>query len=152
MNEYSYSDSGVLTITNEDGWTTGFAHNPETLIPFGSEEEAIAYANTHALYFSPPMTAEELQGYKEQEVSEAVQKMLDNSSVTRGYDSIISECSYASSTGTFGAEAQITVNWRDAVWTYIFQVQVDIKSGDRTEPTLSELLDELPARQDAETI
>ena len=73
--------------------------------------------------------------------------MLDNSSVTRGYDSVISECSYASSTGTFGAEAQITVNWRDAVWTYIFQVQVDIKSGDRTEPTLSELLDELPQRE-----
>jgi len=152
MNEYSYNDNGVLTITNEDGWTTGFAYNPETLIPFGSQAEAIAYANTHPLYFSPPMTAEELQGHKETEVSEAVQTMLDNSSVTRGYDSVISECSYASSTGTFGAEAQVTVNWRDAVWTYIFQVQVDIKSGDRTEPTLNELLDELPARQDAETI
>ena len=146
MNEYSYSDSGVLTITNEDGWTTGFAHNPETLIPFGNEEEAMAYANTHALYFSPPVTAEELQGHKETEVSEAVQKMLDDSAVTRGYDSIISECSYASSTGNFGKEAQITVNWRDAVWTYIFQVQGDIDSGARTEPTLNNLLTELPVR------
>ena len=146
MNEYSYSDSGVLTITNEDGWTTGFAYNPETLIPFGSQAEAIAYANTHPLYFSPPMTAEELQGHKETEVSEAVQKMLDDSAVTRGYDSIISECSYASSTGNFGKEAQITVNWRDAVWTYIFQVQGDIDSGARTEPTLNNLLTELPVR------
>ena len=146
MNEYSYNDNGVLTITNEDGWTTGFAYNPETLIPFGSQAEAIAYANTHPLYFSPPMTAEELQGHKETEVSEAVQKMLDDSAVTRGYDSIISECSYASSTGNFGKEAQITVNWRDAVWTYIFQVQGDIVSGARTEPTLNNLLTELPVR------
>jgi len=79
-------------------------------------------------------------------VSKAIQAMLDKSSLSRGYDSVISECSYATSTGSFGAEAQVTVDWRDAVWTYAYQVQEDIKGGVRTEPTLADLLAELPAR------
>jgi len=83
---------------------------------------------------------------KEEEVSQAIQAMLDKSSLSRGYDSVISECSYATSTGSFGAEAQVTVDWRDAVWTYAYQVQEDIKGGVRTEPTLADLLAELPAR------
>ena len=147
MNSYSYSDSGVLTITNEEGWELGYAYNPETLIPFSSEEEAIAYADSRPMSFSKPMSEEEQQSIKEQQASNAIQQMLDASSATRGYDSIISECSYASSTSTFGEEAQLTVNWRDSVWTYVFQAQADIKAGDRTEPTLSELLDELPERE-----
>ncbi len=84
---------------------------------------------------------------KEEEVSQAVQTMLDDSSKSRGYSSVISECSYASSTGSFGAEAQVTVDWRDAVWTYAYQVQEEVKTGARAEPTLTELLAEFPARK-----
>lgn len=76
----------------------------------------------------------------------AIQSMLDDSSKSRGYDSIISECSYATSTGTFGAEAQITVDWRDAVWTYVYSVQDAIIAESREAPTIGEMLAELPTR------
>ena len=55
-----------------------------------------------------------------EDVYKSVQKMLDASSISRGYDSITTECSYATSTGSYGAEAQVTVDWRDAVWTHVF--------------------------------
>ena len=79
-------------------------------------------------------------------VETTIQKILDDSSVSRGYDNIVSECSYATSTGAFGAEAQKTVNWRDAVWTYVFQVQADVMAGTMPKPTLEELVDGLPIR------
>ena len=81
-----------------------------------------------------------------EELSKAVQVMLDDSAKTRRYDDIVSECSYATSTGTFGAEAQITVEWRDEVWTYVAQVESDVMAGLRTMPTTDELLNELPTR------
>jgi len=92
-------------------------------------------------------TQEELEAVvKPKIVADAVQLILDESSRGRGYDSIISECGYATSTGAFGAEAQITVNWRDSVWVYAYKVQADVKAGIRAEPTLKELLLELPKR------
>jgi len=89
---------------------------------------------------------EELMAKKSKLVETAVQTMLDGSSKDRGYDSIISECSYATSTGVFGTEAQVTVNWRDAVWQKVFEIQADIIAQNRTEPTLEELMAELPTR------
>lgn len=87
-------------------------------------------------------------------VSAVIQAMMNDSSKSRGYgdplfnynDALLSECSYATSTGTFGTEAQITVNWRDAVWTYAYSVQADVIAESRTAPTLDELLAELPTR------
>ena len=78
--------------------------------------------------------------------AKAIQSMLDNSSISRGYSSVISECSYASSKGAFGVEAQVTVDWRDAVWNYAFEVQQNVDSGARNKPSVVELLQELPDR------
>ena len=88
---------------------------------------------------------EELQAAKNKLVETSVQNLLDTSAREAGYDSIISACSYVGSTN-FGVEAQSFLNWRDAVWTYVFQVQADILAQLRTEPTLAELMAELPAR------
>lgn len=74
-----------------------------------------------------------------------VQKILDDGAKEKGYDSIISACSYMGSTN-FGAEAQSFLDWRDAVWTYVYQAESDIKNGDRSEPTIEEFLNELPTR------
>ena len=92
------------------------------------------------------ISAEELLATRNKLVETTVQTMLDASAKTRGYDSVISECSYATSTGSFGAEAQVTVNWRDAVWVTVFAIQAEIAAGTKEEPTLDELMSELPAR------
>lgn len=107
-------------------------------------DEALKVVNK--VYTVFPIPTDVLLAQKTKLVSDAVENMLNDSAKTRGYDSIISECSYATSTGTFGAEAQVTVDWRDAVWTYVYQVQADVNSGARIEPTLSELMLELPIR------
>ena len=89
---------------------------------------------------------EELQAKEAKLVETTIQKILDDSSISRGYDNIVSECSYATSTGAFGTEAQKTVNWRDAVWTYVFTVQADVMAGTMPKPTLEELVAGLPIR------
>ena len=78
-------------------------------------------------------------------VETTIQTILNDSAKSRGYDSIISECSYATSTGAFGAEAQITVDWRDAVWTYVYSVQSTVEAGG-VKPAIEELIAGLPVR------
>ena len=93
-----------------------------------------------------PKTQQELELMVfRREAEIAIQSKLDEEAKASGYHSIISACSYTGSVN-FGAEAQSLLNWRDAVWTYAFQVESDILSGARTLPTLDELIAELPAR------
>ena len=91
-----------------------------------------------------PIPLEEAFANKKREAEEQVQSLLDRTAVERGYDSVVSACSYAASSGTFGAEGKAFVEWRDAVWTYVYQVQSDILSGNRSEPSMAVLLSELP--------
>jgi hypothetical protein len=53
MLSYTYLN-GTLTITREDGYIVIFQYNPETLKPFNSEEQAIAYSQSTKLYFINP--------------------------------------------------------------------------------------------------
>ena len=65
-----------------------------------------------------------------------VQRLLDNSSRSRGYDSILSECSYYGDLGKFGVEAKIAIAWRSAVWEFVGEYIEYLPSG--------EILDNLP--------
>ena len=76
---------------------------------------------------------------------ETVQKILDDGAKEKGYDSIISACSYVGSTN-FGDEGRSFLDWRDAVWTYVYQLESDISDDTRTEPTIEEFIAELPVR------
>ncbi len=79
-------------------------------------------------------------------VVQAVQAMLDNFAKTRGYDNILSACSYASSpTGRFAAEGQYCLNARDAVWSTLKNLLESVESGSATMPsTVDEVLTMLP--------
>jgi hypothetical protein len=75
----------------------------------------------------------------------AVQARLDDFARTRGYDGILSACSYASSTNAkFSAEGQYCVSARDKTWAKCYAIMAEVESGKRQMPTLGEIMAELP--------
>ena len=85
---------------------------------------------------------------KEQIIEEyqaAVQKRLDDFAQERGYNNILSACTYATSlVKRFKAEGQYCVNARDTTWAKCYEILAAVEGGTRPMPTLDELLAELP--------
>lgn len=75
----------------------------------------------------------------------AVQSHLDTAARAKGYDNILSACSYASVPNLFQAESIAFLEWRSACWQTCHGVLVAVESQLRTQPTISELIGELPA-------
>lgn len=80
------------------------------------------------------------------EYTDAVQVYLDTEAQTHNYDGILSACTYASSSiPKFAAEGKACVVWRDAVWAECYTILGLVQAGQRTPPTIPELLAALPA-------
>lgn len=75
----------------------------------------------------------------------AIQAHLDTFARTRNYDGILSATTYATSAVLkFHAEGQYAVEARDATWAKAYEIMDAIMSGQRTMPTLEEVIAELP--------
>ena len=74
----------------------------------------------------------------------AVQAHLDASAKARGYDDIVSACSYAGAPNPFQEEAITFLQKRAACWQYGYQVLAECEAGTRAIPSSDELLGELP--------
>lgn len=75
----------------------------------------------------------------------AVQRRLDEFAQTRGYDGILSACTYAASTvPKFAAEGAYCVAARDAHWAICYELLGQVQAGTRLEPTLDEVLGLMP--------
>lgn len=74
----------------------------------------------------------------------AVQAHLDTAAASKGYDNIVSACSYAGAANPFQAEGIAYVIWRGAVWTYCYGELAKVQNGTRALPALSDFLNELP--------
>lgn len=76
----------------------------------------------------------------------AVQQHLDDTARTRGYDGILSACTYATDTHLpFQAEGQACVTWRGSVWTACYAIMAQVQAGTHPMPTAASLIAELPA-------
>lgn len=74
-----------------------------------------------------------------------IQRRLDEIAAERGYDSILSLCTYAtSSVPKFQIEGQYGVELRDQCWTTGYAVLAEIAAGDRDWPTDEEALAMMP--------
>lgn len=93
-----------------------------------------------------PKTAEQIEAVVTHKLTQAVQEVLDEEARTRGYDNILSACSYAGFVNSFQAEGISFANWRSACWEHCYQVLNAVKANTRTAPTKAELIAELPAR------
>ena len=75
----------------------------------------------------------------------AVQEHLDSWARERGYDGILSACSYAASTDPrFGPEGRAAVAARDATWAACYLILGAVEAGTLTVPTEESLISELP--------
>lgn len=80
------------------------------------------------------------------EVTARVQKRLDDFAMTRGYDNIVSACSYATSThAKYGPEGRYCVEARENTWDVMFAIEADVIAGNRPMPlSYEEIEPELP--------
>ena len=92
-----------------------------------------------------PKPIETVMQYHQNRLTQLVQAYLDEAPRARGYDGILSACTYATSTKPrFAAEGQACVEWRDDVWTKCYEMLDQVTAGERPIPTDEELISELP--------
>ena len=92
-------------------------------------------------FVQPEPTPEEIQ----KQMTDAVQTALDNFAKTRGYDGIMSACSYSNSTDAqFKLEADYCIALRDTTWRKGYEILAEVKAGNRPVPSVEELIAELP--------
>ena len=94
----------------------------------------------------PRKPAEMMLAEMQAAFTDAVQERLDTFARTRGYDGIMSACSYfGSANPRFKAEADRAITLRDATWARCYAILAEVQSGKREVPTQEALLAELPA-------
>lgn len=80
------------------------------------------------------------------EYEAAIQAHVDQTARSRLFRDGVTLASYTASTNPqWASEAEAFVAWRDQVWAYAYQELARVQSGDREQPTVSEVLAELPA-------
>jgi hypothetical protein len=90
--------------------------------------------------------ARQLFNTQQLRLTAVIQRRLDEIAAERGYDSILSLCSYAtSSVPRFRAEGQAGVDLRDRCWMIGYQVLADVAQGLRDFPSDDEALAMMPA-------
>lgn len=114
----------------------------ENLLPDGCVEITDAEAEAiRAAALAPT------QAQIEAQFTAAIQKRLDDFARTRNYDSILSACTYATSTvAKFKTEGQACVNLRDATWAAAYTILANVQAGKRPMPTsIADIEADLPA-------
>lgn len=89
--------------------------------------------------------ADEAKDKIRKDLAAAVQRYADEVAQSRGYDNLLTLCTYAtSSLPEFAAEGQAGVAWRDALWAKWYEISVEIEQGLRAIPTEEEAIALLP--------
>jgi hypothetical protein len=118
------SDTHIRRLS--DGAT--FQHSPGNR-DYGRYLKWVAEGNT-------PLPAVVSLEHIQTDVVSKTQQRLDTFAGTRNYDSILSACTYiTSSIPQFMAEAQYCVNARDATWASLYDLLTEVQTGTRPIPT-----------------
>ncbi len=128
--KYFNTPQGVFAI--EPDGSQDYAIKPEWVAMSPQEIEA---------HCNPPPTPQETLA----RMTASVQQRLDAFAQTRGYDGILSACTYAASAvPTFKAEGLRCVALRDATWAAAAAIAAAVQAEKRQAPSEADLLSELP--------
>lgn len=96
----------------------------------------------------PPTEEELIQKFEEESIART-QERLDNFAQTRGYESILSACTYINSTiEKFRNEGTYCVASRDSTWSAMYSIIDSVKAKTRPVPSgFGEVESELPVLQ-----
>jgi len=81
---------------------------------------------------------------KQQDISDAIQKMLDDKAKSLRYDNIMSVRSYCGWANPFRSECEVVASWAASCWVIAGQIEQDVINGVRTIPSVEEVLLEMP--------
>lgn len=133
---YTLTKTGQIS-RNRDG---AIIPNDERNADYQDYLAWLAMGNAPSAYVPPAPT--------QQDYAAAISWHFNATAQARGYDSEDRLVGYASSTNvTWQQEALIFIAWRDAVWAYAYAELALVQSGARPQPTVAELVAELPAIQ-----
>ena len=94
--------------------------------------------------FTPPVVPAPTQEEIALAMERAIDAHIDSVAQAKGYDSRITATLRAGYSNPWQAEGIAFGQWMDSVYAYCQQVQVDALAGNRTIPTIEELIAELP--------
>jgi hypothetical protein len=107
-----------------------------------------SYTETYEI---PDPTPEELAAAKVKETEEivkrltnAVQAHMEDVARSKGYDNLMSACSYAAVANAFQAESQKFIEWRANCWMVCHHVLAEAEAGNIAVPSEQELVAMLP--------
>ena len=78
------------------------------------------------------------------DVSKAIQKLLDDTAKAHRYDDMKSVRSYTGFDNPFRDECIAMAKWAANCWIYAGELEASVRSGARSMPTIEEVLAELP--------
>ena len=101
---------------------------------------------TNKVWTVVDIPAEELAARLLAEVTEATQKRLDDFAQTKAYDSMLSACTYVtSSVARLKAEGQYCVDSRDSTWETLYTILGEVEAGISEMPeSYADIEPELP--------
>lgn len=73
-----------------------------------------------------------------------IQSYMDQAAKERGYENILSACTYAADENPYQEEGKAYVQWRGKCWQAAYVIMNDYLNGNRDKPTEAELISELP--------
>lgn len=78
----------------------------------------------------------------------AIQSLVDRTARERLFRDGVTLASYAASTNTqWASEAAAFIAWRDEVWAYAYSELEKVTAGERSPPSVDQVLSELPSIQ-----
>lgn len=93
----------------------------------------------------PQLTEEEKLNQLKKSIIDSVQKELDTTAQSKGYDNGFALASYSNSTDEiFKQEAEAFVVWRDKCWRYCYDLLDKYLANEIEEPTVEYVLENMP--------